>query len=94
MVFHQASFGTPYAKPTRLLLRMPLEMPDFVFEGLPCYDSSGFYSGPLPSAQGCTSMLQRQAKGAFKTTGSEQWPAKMCQWLSASCLRSANAAVW
>ena len=81
----------------RLLLHTPLDMPDFVFEGLPCYyDSSGFYTGPLPSAQGYTSMLQRQAKGAFKTTGSEQWPAKMCQWLSAlllsSCLHSANAA--
>ena len=34
-VFHQASCGTPYAKPTRLLLRTPLEMPDFVHEGLP-----------------------------------------------------------
>ena len=88
MVFHQASFGTPYAKPTRLLLHTPLDMPDFVYEGLPRYDDSGFYSGPLPSAQGCASMLQRQAKGVFKTTGSEQWPAQMCQWLSALLLSS------
>ena len=42
-------------------------------------------------------MFQRQAKGAFKTSGSEQWPAKLCQWLSAmlvsTCLHAANAAV-
>ena len=53
--------------------------------------------GPLPSAQGRGAMFQRQAKGAFKTSGSEQWPAKLCQWLSAmlvsTCLRAANAAV-
>ena len=70
-------------KPTRLLLRTPLEMPDCVHEGPPCYNAQGFYTGPLPSAQGYSGMLQRQATGAFKTTGSEQWPAKMCQWLSA-----------
>ena len=43
-------------------------------------------------------MFQRQAKGAFKTAGSEQWPvAIMCQWLSAmllsSCLLPAKDAV-
>ena len=42
-------------------------------------------------------MFQRQAKGAFKTTGSEQWPVAMCQWLSAmllsSCLLPAKDAV-
>ena len=41
-------------------------------------------------------MFQRQAKGA-KTTGSEQWPVAMCQWLSAmllsSCLLPAKDAV-
>ena len=42
-------------------------------------------------------MFQRQATGAFRTSGSEQWPAKLCQWLSAmlvsTCLHAANAAV-
>ena len=72
-------------------------MPDCVFEGVPRYDSKGCYTGPLPSAKGQGAMFQRQAKGAFKTTGSEQWPAKLCQWLSAmlvsTCLHAANAAV-
>ena len=97
VAFHQASFGTPYAKPTRLLLRTSPPMPDFVYEGLPRYDPKGCYTGPLPSAQGRGAMFQRQARGAFKTSGSEQWPAKLCQWLSAmlvsTCLHAANAAV-
>ena len=86
--FHQASFGVPYAS---------LDMPDFVYEGLPSYDDQGYYKGPLPSAQGFGQMFQRQAKGAFETTGSEQWPVAMCQWLSAmllsSCLLPAKDAV-
>ena len=82
VAFHQASFGVPYAKPTRLLLCTSLDMP---------------IRRPLPSAQGFAKMFQRQAKGAFKTTGSEQWPVAMCQWLSAmllsSCLLPAKDAV-
>ena len=35
VAFHQASFGVPFAKPTRLLLCTSLDMPDFVYEGLP-----------------------------------------------------------
>ena len=35
VAFHQASFGVPFAKPTRLLLRTSLDLPDFVYEGLP-----------------------------------------------------------
>ena len=97
VAFHQASFGTPYAKPTRLLLRTSLPMPDCVYEGVPCYDAKGCYTGPLPSAKGHGAMFQRQATGAFRTSGSEQWPAKLCQWLSAmlvsTCLHAANAAV-
>ena len=97
VAFHQASFGTPYAKPTRLLLRTSLPMPDRVYEGAPCYDAKGYYTGPLPSARGHGAMFQRQATGAFRTSGSEQWPAKLCQWLSAmlvsTCLHAANAAV-
>ena len=88
VAFHQASFGVPFAKPTRLLLCTSLDMPDFVYEGLPSYDDQGYYKGPLPSAQGFGKTFQRQAKGAFKTAGSEQWPVAMCQWLSAMLLSS------
>ena len=57
VAFHQASFGVPYAKPTRLLLCTSLDMP--VYEGLPSYDDQGYYKGPLPSAQGFGKMFQR-----------------------------------
>ena len=66
------------------------------------YDTKGCYTGPLPSAKCHGAMFHNQARGAFKTTGSEQWPAeqwpaKLCQWLSAmllsSCMHAANAAV-
>ena len=57
VAFHQASFGVPYAKPTRLLLCTSLDMPDFVYEGLPSYDDQGYYKGPLPSAQGFGKMF-------------------------------------
>ena len=98
VAFHQASFGTPYAKPTRLLLHTSLYPCRTVFTKV-CHAmiQKSCYIGPLPSAKGHGAMFQRQAKGAFKTTGSEQWPAKLCQWLSAmlvsTCLHAANAAV-
>ena len=59
VAFHQASFGTPYAKPTRLLLRTSLPMPDCVYEGVPCYDTKGCYTGPLPSAKGSVGLCSR-----------------------------------
>ena len=36
------------------------------------------------------SIRNRQAQGPFKTSGTEMWPAKMCQWI-ASLLLSAWA---
>ena len=95
VAFHQASFGVPCAKPTRLLLCTSLDMPTSSTKA--CLATMTRAKGPLPSAQGFGKMFQRQAKGAFKTTGSEQWPVAMCQWLSAmllsSCLLPAKDAV-
>ena len=48
VVFHQADFGTPYPKPTRLLLRTRQALPAGMRSGLPNFDSQGFYTGPLP----------------------------------------------
>ena len=62
VAFHQAGFGVPFAIAARLLLCTSLDMPDFVYEGLPSYDDQGYYKGPLPSAQGFGKMFQRQAK--------------------------------
>ena len=52
VAFHQASFGVPYAKPTRLLLCTSLDMPDFVYEGLPSYDDQGLLQRPATLCAG------------------------------------------
>ncbi|OLP78827.1 Polyadenylate-binding protein, cytoplasmic and nuclear [Symbiodinium microadriaticum] len=97
VAFHQATFGTPYAKPTRLLLRTQASLPEGVLEGPPSFDADGYYEGPLPSGKPFGGMLQRRATGAFKTTGSERWPPRLCQWLAATlvhtCLASATTAL-
>ena len=33
-------------------------------------------------AEGMGSIRNRQAQGPFKTSGTEMWPAKMCQWIA------------
>ena len=79
--FHQASFGVSYAKPTRLLLKTPVQLPDFVFEGPPVFGPAGDYEGPL-RGQRMGAMASRNNAGTFRTTGTEQWPSAMCAWLA------------
>ncbi|CAE7693021.1 DSK1, partial [Symbiodinium necroappetens] len=96
VAFHQASFGTPYAKPTRLFLRTPCELPSFVHEGAPVFDENGSYLGPLPSGRQYGGLFQHRAKGLFATSGSERWPPRLCQWLAGvlveTCLDPASTA--
>ena len=96
VAFHQASFGTPYAKPTRLFLRTPCELPSFVHEGAPAFDENGSYLGPLPSGKQYGGLFQHRAKGLFATSGSERWPPRLCQWLAGvlveTCLDPASTA--
>ena len=82
--FHQGNFGAGYPKPTRLLIfaRQAVRLPSFCYEGPPLFDKKGFYLGPLPMAKGMGSIRNRQAQGPFKTSGTEMWPAKMCQWIA------------
>ena len=47
----------------------------------------GFYLGLLPMAKGMGSIRNRQSQGPFKTSGTEMWPAKMCQWISSMYFR-------
>ena len=60
--------------------KSPCAVPDFVYEGVPCYDEKRYYTGPLPSAANLGFMFQRNAKGPFKTSSSEKWPARMCHY--------------
>ena len=81
--FHQGNFGAGYPKPTRLLMftKERFTLP-------PSFDNRGFYLGPLPMAKGMGSIRNRQSQGPFKTSGTEMWPAKMCQWISSMLLSS------
>ena len=92
LALHQTSFGTDYPKPTRLLLFGPHLFPEFCYLGPPQYDENGYYVGPLPRLHNQPSMRDRATTGPFKTTGTEQWPIRMCQWIAAMLLHSCSAA--
>ena len=91
LALHQSSFGTGYPKPTRLLLLGVRHVPDFCYVGLPTYDDDGSYVGPLPRLHGQPSVRDRATSGPFKTTGTEQWPIRMCQWIAAMLLDTCSA---
>ena len=86
VVFHQADFGTPYPKPTRLLLRTRQALPAGMRSGLPNFDSQGFYTGPLPRHPTARPM-QTSPKAGFSTSGTEKWPSAFCEWV-ARCIFS------
>ena len=91
LALHQSSFGTSYPKPTRLLLLGTRQLPDFCYVGLPVYDDDGSYIGPLPRLQNQPSMRDRATTGPFNTTGTEQRPIRMCQWIAATLLGTCSA---
>ena len=78
-------------KPTRLLLIATGDLPAFCYEGPPTFDPDGYYTGPLPLLEGAQGIAKRQSGGPFKTTGTEQWPPRMCQWLSWLLVQSCSA---
>ena len=79
--FHQSELGAGYPKPTRLLLKTKIQLPTFCYLGAPSFDNQGYYTGPLPLAKGMDSIRGRQATGPFKTSGTECWPPRVCQWI-------------
>ena len=85
LVFHQADFGTPYPKPTRLLLATKQPPLDFMHSGLPVFDNDGFYKGPLPRHATAGRMAKRDG-APFATTGTEQWPSAFCKWIATTIL--------
>ena len=87
--FHQGNLGASYSKPTRLLVKTSLGLPPFCYIGVPSFDNTGYYTGPLPIAKGMGSIRARQSTGPFKTLSTEKWPAKM---LLATCTSSATSA--
>ena len=79
--FYQQDFGTDYLKPTRLLLKNVEVDADLFKVGAPCFDSQGFYQGPL-SKRPATVALIGQHAGRFTTAGTEQWPSAFCKWVA------------
>ena len=79
----QCDFGTPYVKPTRLLLKVFANKSPLFFEGLPSLDSMGFYQGPIPRSKGHTSLVRRRGDVGFRTTGTAAWPVELCKVLAA-----------
>ena len=86
--FHQGNLGAGYPKPARLLLKTRIQLPTFCFLGVPSFDKDGFYTGPLPLAKGMGSIRSRHTSGPFKTSGTECWPARMCQWIASLLVSS------
>ena len=61
-----------------------------------CPTPLGSLPNTLPMAKWMGSFRARQSSGPFKTSGTEKWPAKMCQWIAAmslaTCTFSATSA--
>jgi hypothetical protein len=85
----QSDFGAQYPKPTRLLLNLPVLTSATFHEGVPIFDSEGFYKGPLPKCTSARTTLKRTSKAApFATSGTAAWPPGLCEWLSSSAVSS------
>ena len=85
---HQADFGAPYLKPTRILLKgRPSNTGNF-FLGKPDFDNAGNYLGPLPRrnarAEGLTTLARKSTSEDFRTSGTAAWPPALCKWIAQS----------
>ena len=81
--FHQASFGTDYPKPTRILFRLSGRFDDRIHYGPPKFATDGTYVGPLPRCSIATTTLARKKSDKeFKTSGTAAWPSQLCEWIS------------
>ena len=80
----QSDFGTPYTKPTRLLIKISAPLPATFFVGLPTFDDSGAYTGPIPRSETRPQVtLARSSKDStFRTSGTAEWPLELCQTLA------------
>lgn len=82
----QLDFGSESVKPTRLLMRIMAELHQEMYEGMPQFDSEGFYKGPLPRKVGVP--LIGHNNGQFKTAAAAEWPAPLCHWVAEKIVSS------
>ena len=80
----QSDFGTPFAKPTRLLVKATMR-PHTTFNGMPVLDPAGFYLGPIPPAPaGLIPLARGRNEVGFRTTGTAAWPSQLCHFIAHS----------
>ena len=78
----QCDFGTPYVKPTRLLIKVNSALPPSFFPGIPVFDKNSNYLGPIPATKGKSSLVRHKGEAGFRTTGTAAWPQGLCLTLS------------
>lgn len=82
----QKDFGTPYLKPTRLLMLNVDVLPTgpSVFHGPPTFATDGTYMGPIPrtSTLGLQTLVRKTHDTNFPTTGTAAWPWRMSKWIA------------
>ena len=77
----QCDYGTPYVKPTRMILRFPgtaESLPSF-FLGPPIFDDMGNYLGPIPRTVGKVGLAKTSKYEPFRTTTTAAWPDLLCK---------------
>ena len=87
MGLRQSDFGTAYAKPTRLLIKLDVDFEELIFSGAPVFDNDGYYLGPIPqdtSLKPAASLVKRKGDSAFRTTGTAAWAPLLCKSLVSS----------
>ena len=94
--FHQCPWGAPSSKPTRVVSTLDLVDPsngNKLFQGLPSFDRSGYYKGPLPRQCGHRRhvpliRLENSSSAAnFRTAAAAAYPAGMCKWIADMIVR-------
>lgn len=89
--FHQASFGTLFPKPTRILFRLSGQLDSRIFLGPPEFDEHGYYLGPLENCKiSSDTLARRPGDKTFRTTGTAAWPPKFCEWIADELLTVAR----
>ena len=78
----QSDFGTPYVKPTRLILKLHNQQLRNFFPGIPEFTADGFYSGPIPRSSATSTLAKTHQHENFRTTGTAAWPEQLCSELA------------
>jgi len=74
---YQCSWGRPFAKPTRLLLKAG-KLKEILELGWPTFNADGKYEGPLGPKPETTESLTGKSGRDFATARSAAWPPELC----------------